>query len=84
MYSRALATPPGNSSVAPSTGAGAPSPPSRRGLMKRAVQSEACSSPASTVAGALQAERASPPLTRTRTATASREASGSDGHGTST
>jgi hypothetical protein len=52
--------------------------------MNRAVQSPVLSSPASTVAGSLQADRIPAPLTRTRTRTDSREVNGAAGQGTST
>ena len=83
-YSRAATTPPGRSKVDRSTGAGAPSFPSSHGLMNRALQSSVLSSPASTVAGSLQADRMPAPLTRTRTSTDSRDLNGAAGQGTST
>ena len=52
--------------------------------MNRAVQSPVLSSPASTVAGSLQAERMPAPLTRTRIRTDSRDLNGATGQGTST
>ena len=52
--------------------------------MNRAVQSPVLSSPASTVAGSLQADHLPAPHTRTRTRADSRDVSGSAGQGTST